>query len=53
MFTVFKLSIAKQLINMGYYVESVEPNREKPWLNVYKFKDSPELRQAIIHLTKN
>lgn len=52
MFTVFKLSIAKQLINLGYRVENVEPNREKPWLNVYKFADAPDLREAVKNLTK-
>lgn len=49
-FKVFKLSVAKELITMGFKCEEVKPNREKPWLNVYGFEDTPELRMAIDNL---
>ena len=46
-FKIFKLSIAKALVNKGFHLEETVPNREKPWLNVYCFTDNKELREAV------
>ena len=51
MYKIFTLSLARVLIKRGYRVEKVEPNRNKPWLNVYCFIDSPELREEVINIT--
>ena len=53
MFTVFSLALARKLIKKGYLVETVEPNTQYPWLNVYKFKDSEQLREDVKQLTQN
>lgn len=50
-FKIFKLSVANALIKKGFKCIEVKPNREKPWLYVYGFEDSEELRQAVKLLT--
>lgn len=50
-YTIFKLDIAKKLIKCGYRCIDVKPNRDKPWLNVYKFENTEELREAVRVLT--
>lgn len=46
-YKVFSLKLANLLCNDGFKVVNIEPNRQKPWLNVYLFYDSDELQQAI------
>lgn len=46
-YKVFTLALARLLIDNGFICVEVKPNREKPWLNVYGFEDTPELRELI------
>lgn len=46
-FKVFKLSVAHQLTKMGFNIIEVVPNKDKPWLNVYGFENTQELREAV------
>lgn len=50
-FKIFKLSVARALIEQGFNCIEVKPNREKPWLNVYGFENTNELREAVRLLT--
>lgn len=49
-YKVFTLKIAKQLCDEGYRILGTVPNAQKPWLNVYLFIDTPELRAAVFRL---
>lgn len=51
-FKIFNLAFAKKLIDKGYKVVEVKPNRDKPWLNVYGFEDSEELRAEVERVKK-
>lgn len=46
-FKVFTLKLARLLLENGFRCVEVLPSKEKPWLNVYGFQDSPELRQFV------
>jgi hypothetical protein len=52
-YKIFKLDLARQLIDAGFFCVEVNPNREKPWLNVYGFEDSPELREFVENYKKS
>ena len=43
-YKVFTLRIARALCDRGYRIVKTIPNFQKPWLNVYLFEDSEELR---------
>lgn len=49
-FRVFTLKLARKLCEEGYRNVGTEPNAQKPWLNVYLFNDTPELRDAVERL---
>ena len=51
-FKVFTLKLATALRRQGFRIQGIKPNRDKPWLNVYEFEDTEELRAAIADLTK-
>lgn len=46
-YKVFSLKLANLLCSQGFKVINVEPNRQKPWLNVYLFSDCEDLQQAV------
>lgn len=46
-FKVFTKKMANALCQRGFQVIGTEINNEKPWLYVYQFEDTPELRQAL------
>lgn len=49
-YKVFTLRLAKLLCDEGYKIVGTAPNSQKPWLNIYLFEDSSELRAAISRL---
>ncbi len=50
-YKVFTIKLTKELCKQGFKVIGTAPNYQKPWLYVYLFEDTPELRQAIKDLT--
>lgn len=51
LYKIFTLSLARALIDKGHKVVMIMPNRNKPWLNVYCFADSPEIREEVRNIT--
>ena len=49
-YKIFTTKMAQKLCQQGYKMIGTEPNRQKPWLYVYLFKDTKELRQAVQQL---
>lgn len=52
-YKIFSLKLARELCEQGFKIITTEPNREKPWLNVYIFEDSVELQIAVQEYKKN
>ena len=52
-YKIFSLALARLLSKNGFICVEVKPNREKPWLNVYGFEDSPELRDFVNNYKKS
>lgn len=52
-YKVFTLKLARILCDRGFTVVGTAPNAQKPWLNVYLFEDSEELRQNIEEVLNN
>ena len=50
-YKVFTLKLARQLIEKGFNCIEVLPNRDKPWLNVYGFENTQELKDTVTALT--
>lgn len=50
-YKVFTTKVANALCKKGYRVVGTAINNQKPWLNVFLFEDTPELRAAIQELT--
>ena len=46
-YKIFTLKLAHKLIQNGFKCVETLPNKEKPWLYVYGFEDSQELREFI------
>lgn len=46
-YKVFTLKLAQHLCKKGYRVLGTAPNFQKPWLYVYLFEDTPELRAEV------
>lgn len=46
-YKVFSLKLAQLLCNQGFHVLETLPNKQKPWLNVYVFENTAQLRGAI------
>lgn len=51
-YKVFTTKVANSLCKRGFRVVGTAINNQKPWLNVFLFEDTPELREAIEQLTK-
>lgn len=51
-FKVFTKKLANALCKKGFKVVGTAINNEKPWLNVFLFDDTEDLRTAIKELTK-
>lgn len=49
---IFAMKMARELSLMGFECIGTEPNRNKPWLNVYLFVDSPEIQQAMAEVSQ-
>lgn len=49
-FKVFKRDIAFRLISRGYRLLDKQPNREKPYFNVYLFEDTEQFRKDFTEL---
>lgn len=50
-FKCFSARMANALRKKGFWIEGTEPNLKKPWLDVFLFKDTEELRTAIAELS--
>lgn len=50
-YKIFTMKLARELGRMKFKCVGTEPNRNAPWLNVFLFEDSPELREALTKLT--
>ena len=46
-YKIFTLKLARILCDLGFIIVGTVPNVQKPWLNVYLFEDSQELRNAV------
>ena len=51
-YKIFRLDIARRLAKKGFHIEAVTPNKDKPWLNVYCFTDTENMRQALSEIVK-
>lgn len=49
---VFSLWIARELCEQGFKIIEIEPNRNKPWLNVYTFEDTNEFLEAFNNVVR-
>lgn len=47
MYKVFTKKLANKLCQLGFKIVGTEINNQKPWLYVYLFEDTPQLREAI------
>lgn len=50
MYKIFTKKLANQLCNEGFKIVGTIINNEKPWLYVYLFEDTLELREAVKRL---
>ncbi len=48
---IFTKRIAHELCRRGFRIIKTEINNEKPWMYVYIFKDSEELKAALTELS--
>ena len=46
-FKVYTKKLANTLCRQGFRVVGTTINNDKPWLNVFLFEDTPELREAV------
>lgn len=46
-YKVFTVKLARKLCKLGFKIVGTVPNYQKPWLNVYLFEDSGELREVV------
>lgn len=51
-YKIFTLKLARELCEKGFKIVGTIPNIQKPWLNVYLFEDSSELRQCVERLKR-
>ena len=51
-FKVFSKRIAHELCKQGFYVIGQEINNQCPWLFVYLFEDTPQLRESFTKIAK-
>lgn len=47
MYKVFTKRLANILCSLGFHLAGTAVNNQKPWLYVYLFEDTPELRDAV------
>ena len=50
-YIVFSKRLAKTLINCGFELKEIKPNRKRPKYDVYLFADSLQLRETISKIT--
>ena len=50
-FKCFSARMANLLRKRGFWIVGTEPNLKKPWLDVFLFEDTPELREALNELS--
>lgn len=50
-YKIFTMKLARELGRMKFKCVGTEPNRNAPWLNVFLFEDSQELREVLTKLT--
>lgn len=46
-FKCYSSRLAHQLIKAGFKMLETEPNLRKPWLDVFLFEDTAQLRAAV------
>ena len=46
-YKVFTVKLARKLCDLGFIIVGTVHNVQKPWLNVYLFEDSQDLRDAV------
>lgn len=46
-YKVFTKKLANKLCSKGFKIIGTEINNQKPWLYVYVFEDTAELREAV------
>jgi len=44
---IFKQKLAGYLMQRGFVLVAMAPNKQKPNLNVFYFRDTPEIEEAI------
>lgn len=49
-YRVFTKKLANKLCRKGFKIIGTELNNQKPWLYVYVFEDTEELREAVKQL---
>lgn len=47
LFSIFMPQIAAQLVELGFEIIRIEPNKKNPKFLVYKFQDTPEFQLAL------
>ena len=52
MYVVKSMTLAGYLLINGFCIRAVEPDRNNPNYNVFKFDDCPKLREQITIFTK-
>ncbi len=50
---IYSMKLATYLRKLGFKIEAVEVNPYKPEFNMWLFKDTPELRDAMYKYNKN
>lgn len=51
-YKVYTKKVANLLCRQGFRVVGTDINNQKPWLNVFLFEDTSELRAAISSIVK-
>lgn len=46
-YKIYTTRLAQHLCRNGFFCVESTPNVDKPWLNVFLFEDTPELREAV------
>lgn len=52
-FKIFSKTLANQLCKEGFAVVATEINNLRPWMYVYLFEDTPELRAHVARYSSN
>lgn len=49
---IFSAGIARKLIQKGFVVKDIQPNKNNQAYTVFYFEDTPELRKELTKITK-